>query len=104
MEMVIMIDGTIINYSIWGNNCQIKDSFLIKSKKIKYEFLNYLVRKCPEFKARSIKSYYREWKVHNVLYKLHLFRKSTKDTDLNIKEPKILRLGYFIVSLFSIDF
>ena len=35
--------------------------------------------------TRSINSYVREWKGHNKLYNLHLFRSRTKDVDL--EEP-----------------
>ena len=105
MEMFILSDGTVIEYLIEGQkNCKIKNSFLIKSKKLKYEFIAYLIRKYPQFLARSKKSYYREWKTHNIFYKLNILRKSTIDTDLNINESWWRRVGYFIVSALSIEF
>ena len=104
MGMKILRDGTLIDYLIAENNCKIERSFLVKSKAAKYEFINFLVKKHPEFKKRSIKSYYWEWKAHNILYKLHIGRSGTRDTDLSINESKIRRIGYFIISMFSIDF
>ena len=105
MEMIILSDGTVIDYVIEsGKNCKIVNSFLVKSKRLKYEFIDYIIKKYPQFKARSRKSYYREWKAHNIFYKLHISKKHTKDTDLNIKEYWWRRVGYFFVSIFSVDF
>ncbi len=36
--------------------------------------------------TRKFESYVREWKGHNLLYNLHLFRSHTKDVDLQEKE------------------
>ena len=106
METIILSNGTMIDYEIStnGDTCKIIDSYLIKSKKEKYEFIRFLLRKYQQFSVRSIRSYYREWKSHNVLYKLHFIRKSTKDTDLCTTEYWWRRVGYFFISIFSIDF
>jgi len=65
-------------------NTRIYDSYLIENKDLKEKiidimderkFLNYPV-------TRTIESYTHETKAHNRLYKLHLFRSHTKDTDL----------------------
>ena len=49
--------------------------------------------------TRSMKSYIRETKAHNRLYKLGLFKKHTKNTDLeeNIKLWK--EIVYFIIGI-----
>lgn len=104
MEMYIASNGDVINFTIDQNNCSIKEAYKIKEKKIKYEFIDFLLKWQPEYQKRSRKSYYREWKAHNVLYKLHIARSGTRDTDLNINESWIRRIGYFIISIFSIDF
>lgn len=49
---------------------------------------------------RSDKSWLREWKAHNLLYRLNCKRSSTKDTDLSEDESMFRRIGYFILSLF----
>lgn len=46
---------------------------------------------------RSLKSYISETKAHNRLYKLHLFRKHTKNTDLEENIKKWVEIIYFII-------
>ena len=48
---------------------------------------------------RSLRSYIAETKAHNRLYKLHLFRKHTKDTDLEEDIKKILEIIYFVIGV-----
>lgn len=53
---------------------------------------------------RTDSSLIKEWRVHNVLYNLHLFRTHTKDVDLNYPQSKTIEIAYsiayFIVSIF----
>ena len=53
---------------------------------------------------RTDSSLIKEWRVHNVLYNLHLFRTHTKDVDLNYPQSKIIEIAYsvayFIISIF----
>ena len=53
---------------------------------------------------RTDSSLIKEWRVHNVLYNLHLFREHTKDVDLDYPQSKIIEIAYsvayFIVSIF----
>lgn len=77
----------------------IYDSYLMKnvSKKVK-EIIK--ERKEKGYKTnRSLNSYIRETKAHNRLYKLGLFKKHTKNTDLeeNIKLWK--EIAYFIIGI-----
>lgn len=46
----------------------------------------------------SIKTLIREWRSHNLLYELGLFKDRTKDVDLN-ENPLYLKIGYYILSL-----
>ena len=54
---------------------------------------------------RTDSSLIKEWRVHNVLYNLHLFRTHTKDVDLNYPQSKMIEIAYsiayFIVSIFN---
>lgn len=75
------------------------DSYLMKnvSKEVK-EIIK--ERKEKGYKTnRSLNSYIRETKAHNRLYKLGLFKKHTKNTDLeeNIKLWK--EIAYFIIGI-----
>ena len=49
---------------------------------------------------RTDKSLIKEWCAHNVLYNLHLFRKHTKDVDLNYPQSKIMEIVYSIFGIF----
>lgn len=65
-----------------------------------YNILNYLKELFPDslvFK-RSLKSLTREWRVHNFLYKIGLYKSRTKDVDLDYPQQWYYRLGYFILS------
>lgn len=46
---------------------------------------------------RSIYSLENEWLVHNLFYKLHLFRSRTKDVDLNSNVNFVAKFLYFII-------
>ena len=77
----------------------IYDSYLMKnvSKEVK-EIIK--ERKEKGYKTnRTLNSYIRETKAHNRLYKLGLFKKHTKNTDLeeNIKLWK--EIAYFIIGI-----
>ena len=47
--------------------------------------------------TRSFESYVREWRGHNRLYKLHLFRSHTKDVDLNEQNTFLEEVIWFIL-------
>lgn len=66
------------------NNTKIKNSYLIANKNIETELIKILQnRKNAGFKVtRTLDSYAKEWKAHNNLYKLHLYRSHTQDVDL----------------------
>lgn len=89
-----------MEYYISNDNCKIIDSYKITDKEVMLDFINKLREGNKEFQARTSLSYYREWKAHNILYKIGLFRSHTKDVDLNIDEKISRRICYFIISLF----
>ena len=66
-------------------NIRILDSYKITSKPEMVEILYSIQHNHPECKVfkRSYTSLVREWRTHNLLYKLGLFKSHTKDTDLN---------------------
>lgn len=81
------------------NLTKIYDSYLMKN--VPLEINNIIIerteRKLPI--TRTLKSYIRETKAHNRLYKLGLFKKHTRNTDLeeNIKWWK--EIVYFIIGI-----
>lgn len=78
-------------------NVTIMDSHLIVNKNEQIAILTKMMKMWPKMSARTLKSYLREWRAHNRLYKFHLFKKHTKDVDLNTNESKFRRLGYFFL-------
>ena len=86
-----------IKYEICGENCRIINSWQYKDKSLIAEFIEFHLTTAP-FNQRSVKSYLSEWRTHNLLYKIHIAEESTRDTDLNVKEKLIRRIGYFLLS------
>lgn len=90
------------------NGFEIYNSYLYKShkliKKILIELMNDVNYKQYNY-TRTLKSYEAEWRFHNFLYNLHLFRSHTKDTFFDKEFPKTFRgflekTIYKIISLF----
>lgn len=52
---------------------------------------------------RSIRSMIWEWKSHNLVYSLGLFRDRTRTVDINYPIPGYMNIVYFIASLFYWD-
>lgn len=97
-----ILNGTEINYQVVeGNypNCKIIDSYKITSWKIQKAFVTKLLDEHPLFQQRSIRSYVREWRAHNVLFGWGIEEARTKDADLNVNETKFRRFCYFFLSL-----
>ena len=90
--------GSDIRYKVGDGNCRVVDSYLISDDGEKREFLALLAERHPEFAARSVTSYVREWAAHNILYGKGVARDHTKDVDLNVGEPWWRRFGYWVVS------
>lgn len=79
------------------NNTHVEDSY--KATDINLE-VGYITRErylrhLPT--TRTFESYVREWKGHNRLYKLHLFRKHTKDVDLDENMSMFWELIWLII-------
>ena len=96
--MEFYLGSTYIN--ITDGNIHIHDSYKIDSNTEKQAMLNEIFSHAADF-PRSYKSALREWKAHNVLYKLHFKRNSTMHTDIEAKPKLICRFCYLILSLFS---
>lgn len=85
----------IIEYS--ENNTHVVDSY--KAEDINLE-VSYIIRErhLRHLKVtRSFESYVREWKGHNRLYYLHLFRSHTKDVDLDEDMSMLWELIWLIL-------
>ena len=102
IRMETFTDGnTTISFSVSGNNCCIMNSWRYAGDdSLKRRFVLHLRDRYPDFAhgMRSVDSYVREWKAHNVLYRWGIFPDSTGDTDLSIRESALRRLGYLVIS------
>lgn len=88
--------------SVTKENTHIVDSYKAGNKDIKTTISalkkSYYLNKDFTIVTRSTKSLIREWRAHNVLYALHIFRSHTKDVDLNAETW----YGNFVYALLSI--
>ena len=91
------------------NNIHIEDSYKVNRKDDMQIVLsdiraNHSLEESDVLK-RTDSSLIKEWRVHNVLYNLHLFREHTKDVDLDYPQSKMIKIAYsiayFIVSIFN---
>lgn len=73
------------------NIVTIKDSYRVTKKDDMLKILIAFRIKARYKSKRSYESWLKEWRTHNLLYKLGLFKKHTKDCDLEETE-KIYRL------------
>lgn len=80
-----------------NKNITIENGYLVKDIEIQKVIIQQLLDKYEWFRGRSLKSYVHEWRAHNRLYSLGLFKSRTKDTDLNVHEYWWRRLGYFFL-------
>jgi len=97
--MEFYLGTTYIN--ITKDNIHIHDSYKIDSNKEKVAMLNEIYSHLDAQFPRSYKSALREWKAHNVLYKLNIKRASTMHTDIEAKPKLFYRICYFILSIFE---
>ena len=90
-----------INFIIDVENgvCRIIDGYQTTSREEMTAFVKEYLSSAP-FNRRSVKSYVREWRTHNMLYEMHIMVSHTKDTDLDVNESWIRRIGYFFLSPF----
>ena len=85
-------------------NVHVYDSFMVPSKDIEF-WVTYIVLqgdKSGFVYSRSADSWIREWKAHNLLFKLGIEPARTRDVDLNEDETTIRKVGYFLLSLLYI--
>ena len=93
------------NAIISPENTKIIDSCIITSKDEMREYLE-AVRQHSSLEMavwqRDMESMLREWRSHNLFYKLHVFRSRTHDVDLELKQPWWRELFCLIMSEFTI--
>lgn len=94
----IKVLGVNIEYN--SANVRILESHKIKSKTFMKLILEIFKIRTGFVSKRSINSWVREWKAHNRLYKLGLFKEHTKDCDLEENEKIHRLMVYWILGRF----
>lgn len=94
----IRILGIEIEYN--SGNVRIKDSYQVRDEvEMRIILLQFKIR--TGFKSkRTTNSWIKEWKTHNRLYRLGLFRKHTVDCDLEENEKLHRLIAYEIIGRF----
>lgn len=92
---------SVIEYEINDHNIKIIDSYKITDKDDMYYILMKILvdDKYAGTRDRHIIEYVREWKTHNILYKLPFkyFKKHCKDCDLSNNESRFRLFVYNIL-------
>lgn len=99
-----MQNNKYVEVEFYDTNIKIIDSYKIRNNTEK-KLILLLISSHEEFKKgthkRSLSSYLREWKGHNVLYRLGIKRSHTKDVDLDEGETLLRKICYAILSIFE---
>ena len=93
----------IINVLLSINNTSIIDSYRIRSIHDMVNVLKRIRNTCDNSYAihkRSIFGMVNEWRVHNLLYFLHIKRRRTGTVDLNINQSIWTKIAYTLLSVF----
>ena len=95
----MQIDNAIVT----PTNTHITDSCKVRSRAAIRKYLESLRESSsPEMAVnqRDIESQIREWRSHNLFYRLYVFRSRTKDVDLELKQAWYRELFCRVVSWF----
>lgn len=93
----VKIAGVEIQYN--SKNVRIMDSYQVRNVKDMIIVLRLFKIKTDYRSKRSLKSWIKEWKAHNRLYRLGLFRSHTKDCDLEENEKLHRLIVYQILGI-----
>ena len=102
-EISIKYNEYIINVLLSIDNTSIIDSYRIKKINDMVNILKKIRNTCDNSYAihkRSIFSMVNKWRVHNLLYFLHIKRKLTGTVDLNISQSIFIKIVYTLLSIF----
>ena len=84
-----------------SENVRIKNSYKVRNKEYMKLILSQFKLRTGFKSQRSMNSWVKEWKTHNILYKWGLFRKHTKDCDLEENEKLHRLIAYEIIGRFE---
>ncbi|MBR3697572.1 MAG: hypothetical protein IKM97_04870 [Clostridia bacterium] len=93
----VKINGVEIQYN--SKNVHIVNSYQVKYKDDMIIILRLFKLRTGYCSKRSLKSWIKEWKSHNRLYRLGLFKSHTKDCDLEENEKLHRLIAYQILGI-----
>ena len=102
-EINIKYSEYLIDVLLSTDNTSIIDSYRIKRINDMVNVLKKIRNTCDNSYAihkRSIFGMVNEWRVHNLLYFLHIKRKRTCTVDLNINQSIWVKIAYTLLSIF----
>ena len=102
-EINIKYGEYLIDVLLSTNNTSIINSYRIKRINDMVNVLKKIRNTCDNSYAihkRSIFGMVNEWRVHNLLYFLHIKRKRTCTVDLNINQNMLVKIAYTLLSIF----
>lgn len=102
-EINIKYSKYIINVLLSINNTSITDSYRIRRIDDMVSVLKKIKNTCDNSYAvhkRSIFGMVNEWRVHNLLYFLHIKRRRTGTVDLNVNQSIWVKIAYTLLSVF----
>ena len=102
-EINIKYGEYLIDVLLSTDNTSIIDSYRIKRINDMINVLKKIRNTCDNSYAihkRSIFGMVNEWRVHNLLYFLHIKRKRTCTVDLNINQNMLVKIAYMLLSIF----
>ena len=102
-EINIKYSKYIINVLLSTNNTSITESYRIRRIDDMVNVLKKIRNTCDNSYAihkRSIFGMVNEWRVHNLLYFLHIKRRRTGTVDLNINQSICAKIAYTLLSVF----
>lgn len=98
---MVEFDVEKLHVQVTPKNIKIIDSWKVTKKKDMKRIIKDIIYKAPIYNnCRSIRSLVREWRSHNIFYKMGWFVSHTKDCDLQSDEALYRRIVYFIVGRF----
>ena len=102
-EINIKYSKYIINVLLSTNNTSITDSYRIRRIDDMVNVLKKIRNTCDNSYAihkRSIFGMVNEWRVHNLLYFLHIKRRRTGTVDLIVNQSIWVKIAYTLLSVF----
>lgn len=104
-KLVLNYPNGLVRVNVTKNNISIEESYKVQKKSDMRNILEQLKSLYEDehnnvLDNRTIRSIICEWRSHNLVYSLGLFRDRTRTVDINYPIPDYMNIVYFMASLF----